>query len=63
MRWTAVIGVVILVFTTALILNLYILDIVRFSDAKSSVGKLFSVVLISTIAIGLIVFLAKQARK
>jgi hypothetical protein len=58
-----VIGMAIVVFACAVIINLAILDLLSIDEVRESLGKILSVIGVSTAAIVLILLLARAAKR
>ena len=56
-------GTVLVVFATALVINLSILDLLSIEELKQSLGKTVSVIAVSTAAILLIVGIVKLGER
>jgi hypothetical protein len=56
-------GTVLVVFATALVINLSILDLLAIAELKQSLGKTVSVIAVSTAAILLIVGIVKLGER
>ena len=56
-------GTVLVVFATALVINLSILDLLSIEELKQSLGKTVSVIAVSTAAILLIVSIVKLGER
>lgn len=63
LKKTVVIGAVIVVFSCAVIVNLAILDLLSIDEVTESLGKILSVIAVSTAAIVLILVLARTITK
>jgi hypothetical protein len=55
------IAVGVTVLASAAIINLYVLDVVIFQDARETLGKVLSVIGISTVAVVAVMLLAQAA--
>lgn len=59
LKKTVVIGAAIVVFACAVIINLAILDLLSIDEVRESLGKILSVIGVSTVAIVLVLVLAR----
>ena len=62
-KQTLIFGTVLVVFATALVINLSILDLLSIEELKQSLGKTVSVIAVSTAAILLIVGIVKLGER
>jgi hypothetical protein len=58
-----ILGAVILIFAAALVVNLWIVDVVTLPALKESLGRIFSIVAVTTGATMAIIYLTKLAMK